>query len=175
MPTKLPGSPSSHGVGRIARAQVHAQMTPEYWIFREFTGGDYGVDCVLELTEKENATNNKIEGQIKGRSEIEPMKRENAISFSLEIQTINYALNSPIAFVLFLANTTTRKIYYLPIQDYFIANPTKFTDLEVNKKTVQLHIPLDNIVCEYNDYDLQQIAKSKYTFDEDNIRTLKKL
>ena len=52
-------------------------------------------------------------------------------------------------------------IYYLPIQDYFIANPALFDQLEQNERKMSVHIPCDNLVFD-NDFELQQIAKSTY-------------
>ena len=45
-------------------------------------------------------------------------------------KTINYGLSSPIAFVLFYVDVDHGIVYYLPIQDYFIANPELFDALE---------------------------------------------
>lgn len=61
----------------------------------------------------------------------------------------------------FFVTVEDETVYYLPIQDYFIANPSMFDSLESNSKTVNVHIPCDNIVSD-NDFDLQQIAKSIY-------------
>lgn len=60
-----------------------------------------------------------------------------------------------------LADANTATVYYLPIQDYFIANSDEFDRLEKNKSKMTLYIPKDNIVND-EDFDLQQIAKSVY-------------
>lgn len=70
-------------------------------------------------------------------------------------------MSSSVAFVLFYVLVDEGKVYYLPIQDYFIANPSLFERLEKNGATLNVHIPLDNVVSD-NDFDLQQIAKSVY-------------
>ena len=55
----------------------------------------------------------------------------------------------------------TEMVYYLPIQDYFIANPALFDQLEQNERKMSVHIPCDNLVFD-NDFELQQIAKRTY-------------
>lgn len=130
------------------------------WEWHEITGTDHGIDILIELVEDEMFLNKKIEGQIKGRSSLKVLKN-GEISFDLDVKTVNYALSSSNAFVLFLVNTTEETIYYLPIQDYFIANPKLFDKAENNDCTVNLHIAPDNILSE-NDIDLREIAKSVY-------------
>lgn len=89
------------------------------------------------------------------------MVTKNAFSYSMEKRTINYGLGSSNAFVLFLVDVTNETVYYLPIQDYFIANSKEFDRLENDNETMTIHIPCDNIVCD-EDFDLQEIAKSIY-------------
>jgi len=79
----------------------------------------------------------------------------------MEIKTIRYGLGSSSAFVLFYVDNVNEIVYYLPIQEYFIANPKLFDKLDTEQKTMNVHIPIDNIVSE-DDYNLQQIAKSVY-------------
>ena len=140
---------------------MHYILSSQRWEYRECTGNDTGLDCIIELVENEQWTNKKLEGQIKGTTNPQKLKSENCFSFSLDIKTINYGLSSSIAFVLFYVDVESEKVYYLPIQDYFIANPVLFDQLEKNKSTMSLHIPLDNLVCD-EDFELQQIAKSTY-------------
>ena len=61
----------------------------------------------------------------------------------------------------FYVDNSNEIVYYLPIQDYFIANPNLFELLNSDQKTINVHIPLDNVVSE-DDFDLRQIAKSVY-------------
>ena len=51
------------------------------------------------------------------------------------------------------------------MQDYFIANIDKMNALEKNTGTVRVFVPLDNKV---EDDELHEIAKSQYTFDDEN-------
>ena len=83
------------------------------------------------------------------------------ISFPIDVKTVNYGLGSNVAFVLFVVDVDNEKVYYLPLQDYFIANPSEFDKLEKNKEKINVHIPTCNLVDD-NDFELQQIAKSVY-------------
>lgn len=158
---KLPKDSPARVIGAEARKLVHYKFPSVRWEFHEITGQDNGLDCTVELVENEAFVNKKIEGQIKGTQNPTKLKNKNAFSFPLDVKTINYGLSSAIAYVLFFVTVEDETVYYLPIQDYFIANPSMFDSLESNSKTVNVHIPCDNIVSD-NDFDLQQIAKSIY-------------
>ena len=157
----FPKDKASGVISREARKLVHNSFSAERWDYHEETGSDNGRDCIIELVEDERFGNKKIEGQIKGTSCPKIIKHEGCFTFSLDVKTINYGLSSPIAFVLLYVTVADKQVYYLPLQDYFIANPDLFDRLFENKTTLNVHIPFDNIVCE-NDFELQQIAKSVY-------------
>ena len=136
----MPGLPkdcAARVISAEARKLVHYRFPSEHWEYHEETGRDVGRDCSIELVESD------------------------VFSFAMEKKTINYGLSSPIAFVLFYVDVDHGIVYYLPIQDYFIANPELFDALESNTTTINVHIPIDNIVSN-EDFDLRQIAKSIY-------------
>ncbi len=145
--------------GSEARGIVHYKISKDHWEYHEITGSDHGIDCSIELIENEKFINKKIEGQIKGTKSPNQLINKDCFSFPMETKTINYGLSSSAAFVLFYVDLANEIVYYLPIQDYFIANPSLFDKLE--QKTISLHIPCDNILNK-DDFDLQQIAKSVY-------------
>lgn len=118
------------------------------------------MDCTVELVEDEEWHNHKIEGQIKG-TQTPNVLRDGNFSYSMDIKTINYGLSSSTAFVLFYVDVVNENVYYLPIQDYFIAHPLLFDKLENNGSKLSVHIPKDNLVSNEN-FELQQIAKSIY-------------
>ncbi len=161
MNTILPKDKASGVISREARKLVHSSFSAERWDYHEETGSDNGRDCIIELVEDECFGNKKLEGQIKGTRSPKKIKQEGCFTFPLDVKTINYGLNSPIAFVLLYVTVEDKQVYYLPLQDYFISNPELFDRLSDNKATLNVHIPCDNIVCE-DDFDLQQIAKSIY-------------
>ena len=169
---KLPKDCSPRRIGAEARKLVHYRFSSENWEFHELTGNDNGLDCTVELVENEQFTNKKIEGQIKGVQKPHKLKNENAFTFPMDVKTVNYGLGSSNAYVLFYVSIDDEIVYYFPIQDYFIANPSMYDRLEKNKEKVNIHIPCDNIVSN-NDFDLQQIAKSVYVGGPS--RTLRKV
>ena len=158
--------------GAVGRQMVHGAFSMERWEYHEITGVDRGTDCEFELVENGQFTNKKIHGQVKGTYHIENYETTdvNTYSFPLEIKIINYALNCSEAFVLFLADAVSSKVYYLAIQDYFIENPKEYIRLKKNKSTVTLHIPKNNIVTN-DDFELQHIAKSVYLVGESGVVT----
>ncbi len=159
--SKLPKDCSQRIIGAEARKLVHYQFSSERWEYHEETGLDHGRDCIIELVENEIFTNKKIEGQIKGTRNPKLLNDQKTYSFPLDIKTINYGLSSATAFVLFYVLVEEEMVLYLPIQDYFIADKTRFDRLEHNASTLNVHIPCDNILNE-DDFDLQEIAKSVY-------------
>ena len=105
-------------------------------------------------------SNKKIEVQIKGRSSIYKLKNGD-ISFGLDVKTINYALGSSNAFVLFLVDIEEEIVYYLPIQEYYISNPDMFSAIENNSSTVNVHINTQNVL-NVNADELCDLAKRVY-------------
>ena len=144
----------------MARQRVHASFDAEKWDFHEMTGTDHGIDCTLELIEEGEWHNHKIEGQIKG-TKTPYILQNGSFSFPLETKTIRYGLSSSNAFVLFYVDVNGNDVYYLPLQDYFIANPQLFDKLMTNQDKISVHIPQDNVVSK-DDMELQEIAKSIY-------------
>ena len=158
---KLPENCTERIIGAEARKIVHYKFPAEHWEYHEETGGDFGRDCIVELIENEQFVNKKIEGQIKGTRNPKKIDSGQFFTYPMDIKTINYGLSSSTAFVLFYVSVDDETVYYLPIQDYFIANPNLFDRLDKNEKTVNVHIPINNTVSK-DDFDLQQIAKSVY-------------
>ena len=146
---------------------VHSAFSADNWEYHEETGVDRGRDCTIELIENEEFHNHKIEGQIKGTTALRFINNHTNISFPMAVKNINYGLGCANAFLLLLADVNSGIVYYLPIQDYFIANPDFFDKLD-SKSTLNLHVPVDNVVNE-DDNDLQEIAKSVYVGGPSNV------
>lgn len=115
----FPNDSPNHRTGERARACVHYYIDANCWEYREETGSDYGRDCILKLFENGEARNKRIEGQIKGSRS--PKTLNNGfISFNMPIRTIEYALESPLPFVLFWST-------YDPIANAFGAYQYRIT------------------------------------------------
>lgn len=146
----------------------HYILNTDHWEYKQETGNDVGRDCILELSENDQWKNHKIEGQIKGkRTPLEILGGE-YISFPLETKTINYALQSPIAFVLFVVDTTSEIVYYQPIQEYFINHPDLLDKLSSKQKTINIRIPSNNTLPQ-RDKELQELAVVIYKKQENGI------
>ena len=158
---KLPKDCTARQIGSKARQLVHYRFNAERWEFHEITGTDHGTDCLLELIENNEFSNREIKGQIKGSRNFKYINNRTFISFNLDVKTINYGLNCSVPFLLFLVNVDSEIVYYLPLQEHFIANPSLFERLSKNNSTLAIHIPCDNIVND-NDAELQQLTHYSY-------------
>ena len=143
--------------GSKGQAVVHFLLDADHWDYREETGNDYGRDCVIELSEHDEWNNHKIEGQIKGTAS--PKKVGNEISFSMPVKTIEYALGSSNAFILFVADTSSNIAYFQCVQQYFIDHKDLFDKLD--QKTITIHIPVSQVLPG-NDEQLQQWARTVF-------------
>ena len=157
---KLPEDCSSRAICTRSRGIFAYQIDSNRWEWHEQTGTDHGTDIVLELSDGEFFLGKKIEGQLKGRTEIEFL-RNGKIKFDLDVKTINYALNNSSPFVLFLVDVKEEKVFYLAIQDYFIDNPDRYVAAENNTYSVTLHIDPDSTLTESAD-ELIDIAYRVY-------------
>lgn len=136
---------------------LHYILDTDHWAYKQETGNDVGRDCILELSEDGQWKNHKIEGQIKGKQQPTEICGGKYISFPMGTKTINYALQSPIAFILFVVDTTNEIVYYQPIQDYFIENPHLSEKLLSEQQTINIRIPKENTLPE-QDIKLQKLA-----------------
>lgn len=158
---KLPRDCTARQISSKARQLVHLKFNAARWEFHEITGTDHGTDCIIELIEDNEFANHEIKGQIKGTRNLNYINGGLYVSFSMDIKTISYGLNSSVPFLLFYVDVDKEIVYYLPLQEYFIENPILFERLNSNKSTLSVHIPIDNMV-EDNDFELQEIAKESY-------------
>lgn len=142
--------------GSRGRAIVHFQIDSEHWDYREETGNDYGRDCIIELSENDEWHNHKVEGQIKGTGSIKKIDDGSYISFPMPVRTIEYALGTSTAFVLFVADTKTNDVYFQCVQDYFIENKKLFEKLE--QSTINIRIPVSQNLTS-GDAALQELAR----------------
>lgn len=163
-----PKDTEQHKIGRNSTRILIYTLDSDHWNYKPETGSDVGRDCVLELAENDQWKNHKIEGQIKGKQKPIEILNGKYISFPLEIKTINYALQSPIAFVLFLVDTTNEIVYYQPIQEYVIAHPNLLSKLSSEQQTINIRIPKDQIVSK-EDSDLQRLAAMMYKPQENGL------
>lgn len=155
--SKLPKSTSSHAIGREARKQIPLFFNSEIWEHRENTGCDYGLDMIFEYIENEEVTGLKIDAQIKGSIKFKRLKN-NDITFSLDIKTINYASKSRNPFLLLLYEISSKSAYYFNIKDNI--NFDIISKIEKNQSSYQIHIPQENKLKLENNDVLISIVKT---------------
>lgn len=100
----------------------------------------------------------------------EGIEEKNGFSFDLDIKTINYALDSSVAFVLIVVDINEEDVFCVPIQDYFIANPKYFNKLN-NKISINIKFNEENLLSEYEN-ELKELAKSTYIRRDMNIEKI---
>ena len=153
--------------GRRAETRSFQILFPKFnsdhWDFIGHDQHDHGVDYTFEYIENNEYHGYRILSQIKGSSLLK-IKGKDYVSFSLPVKTANYAVSCRNPFVLFVVDLKTGVAYYLALQDYFIANPDSYERLLKNSTSINVHVPIDNVVNHENS-DLIAIAKSGYSFD----------
>lgn len=147
---------------------LHYVLDTDHWEYRQETGNDVGRDCTLELSEDNQWKNHKIEGQVKGRKDLNEILNGQYISVPIYVKTINYALQSPIAFVLFVIDTTNEIVYYQCIQEHFINRPELLHKLLTGQDKVNIRIPKSNILPQ-QDKALQKLATAIYRRQENGL------
>lgn len=162
MAQEFPKDDDNRASGSRAKGIVHYKFNADHWEYRDYTGVDVGIDCCLELTENDEWTGNIIECQVKGRSHPKFNTTREFISLEIKKSTLNYALSRASSYVVLLVDLSDETIYYLPIQEFFIANPSYFPKLSSNQEYITIRIPTDNKVTN-EDNNLQEIARSRYT------------
>lgn len=157
---RFPQDGENSPVGRKAKVKVIAAFNTDFWEFHEMTGNDVGIDLKFELIENQEYRNNRVECQVKGRTKVTHLE-SGIITFTMEVKTINYALNSPYCFLLLLYDEESSYIYYLPIQEYFHNNLRERKKLR-SQKTINIHISTDNTVSPNNEKILMNYARARY-------------
>ena len=182
----LPLEKDTEKTGRGGMALAHKAFNYDHWQYREFTGRDVGMDCQFEyINESDEWINAALHCQVKGTKTLSHylLKDNLTISYSLDVKTLNYALRDSSAFLLLIGDLVEEKVYYLPIQDYFIENPKMYEKLKSKSKervklksdgkksdpTLNIHVPLSNLVTYENDEQLIKLAKSSYQLYEGKI------
>lgn len=151
-----PKDNTNRKIGSRAHAILHYRINSNHWEYREDTGNDFGRDCILELSENDEWNNKKIEGQIKGTSVIQKIEHGIYVSYPMPVKTIEYALGTSTAFVLFVIDVNTEDVFYQCIQDYFIEDKNLFKKL--NQNTINIRIPIiQNLASD--DVLLQDLAR----------------
>ena len=147
---------------------LFSKLDAEHWVWNSKDTFDHGVDYGFEYIENNEYKGYRIISQIKSSSKL--VIKNGSIPFDFPVKTASYAIGSAQPYIFFLVDLNSETVYYLPLQDYFIANENKLLDTMTNTSTVRVFVPIDNIVS-YEDADLIEVAKSQYSFNEVLVKT----
>lgn len=164
----FPADNPARRIASRAAAIVHYQIDSNRWLYRQETENDVGRDCVLEMSLNGKWKNQKIEGQIKGTTNLakHTLKRTPELSFSVELKTVGYGLGSPIPFVFFFVDVRKETIFFLEIQEYYLSHKEQFGQLSEGQKTINLRVP-DTMILEQKPDELCCIAQRVYKCDSE--------
>nr|MBC8218414.1 DUF4365 domain-containing protein [Planctomycetota bacterium] len=104
---------------------------PAEWIIREVSERDYGIDCYIELVNRDNeVTGDLLSVQLKGTDNIkwrvinEEMKE--ATFSGLAAETIHYWMNLSVPVFLFVADLNSRNVYFAPVKKQVRSQYSKY-------------------------------------------------
>ena len=104
---------------------------PARWIIREVSERDYGIDCYIELINRDNeVAGDLLSGQLKGTERIEWRKKkdgnEEATFSGINIETINYWMNLPVPVFLLVADLNDRNVFFAPVKQQVRSQYSKY-------------------------------------------------
>jgi len=117
---KLPKRLDTH-IKESASWKILENKVPAEWVIREVSERDYGIDCYIELVNKDNEiTGDLLSGQLKGTEKIKWKAKRNEVreaTFSgIKIETIHYWMNLPVPVFLLVADLTDTKLYFASVK-----------------------------------------------------------
>ncbi len=118
---EFPKRTDSH-VTESASWKILQKSLPEEWVIREVTERDYGIDCYVEIVQKDRqVTGDLCSIQLKGTDGIEWSKDANGqhsrARFSgIKKTTINYWMNLPVPVFLMWADIAKGKLFFSPVK-----------------------------------------------------------
>ena len=160
-----------NAIGRGGMRLAHYAFDFECWEFRLGTGKDVGEDCVFEYIDEHAWHNARLRTQVKGirNPKTYLVAKDTEFSYPLGKEFIEYALRSSEAFVLLLCDLMNEKVYYLPLQDYFINNPEEYKRLRSDTGTMKMRVPVTNIVDNAHNEELVALANNSYVFKDGKV------
>lgn len=117
---RLPKRPESHII-ETAAWRVLQNSIPDEWILRDVTGRDYGIDCYLELVNRDHeVTGDLISLQLKGTNSLEwrdDGEFEQSTFSGIKRRASNYWMHLPVPVFLCVADTENGKLYFASVKD----------------------------------------------------------
>lgn len=163
---RFPADSESRRVDSRACAIVHYAIDSNHWEYKLETGGDFGCDAILELSENNYWTGNRVRVQIKGTRHIDRylVSKGAEISFPLSVDTLNYTLTSPESFLLFVVDIESEAIYYCELHEHLSSHANLVEKMESQQK-VSIRFSRGKILESGNDAELQAAARRRFAPD----------
>ncbi len=158
--SKMPIDCQQRRIASRARAVLHGRVNTDRWLYREVYDDPDGVDCTLELSEKNRWHGDVINGQIRGTTRLRRLSGGD-LSFAMETRDLRAAMRYAGAYVLFLVEVKSGEVYFLPVQDYVLSDRGVQKKLLGRQKRVNVRIPAENLLLD-DDAALRRIAKKRY-------------
>ncbi len=117
---RFPQRTNTH-VSETESWRILQELAPKEWIVREVSERDYGIDTYIEITTSDgNVTGNLVSVQLKGVEgiswKVNNDGSKTAPSPAVKTSTALYWLNLPIPVFLFVADVSTRNLYFLSVK-----------------------------------------------------------
>jgi len=168
---KLPKSPPEH-ISERESWKILDNCLPSEWILRDVTGRDYGIDCYIELVNKDNEiTGNLISVQLKSNNELEWKKRrgssrESALFSGIKIATVNYWMKLPVPTFLCIAELKSKSIYFATIENqvrkrYNLFNRQKTFSFYLDK---HFNLSRDNGIINFLASYFRELSHKSFSF-----------
>ena len=144
-----------HKIDNRAQA-ILKNNAPDYWSMQD-PSEDYGTDYYVQVFDKETGEAKPIFFliQLKGTEKFN--ENEEFVKFIFKTETLNHYLkkvHNPI-FLIFI-ETTSKRIFYLFLQEYINETLNNEKPNWINQKTVTINIPKSNV---FNSDKIEKIAK----------------
>lgn len=159
-------------ITETASYKIFSKNIPNYFIIREVTERDYGIDCYIELTNERNQlTGNMVSIQLKGIASGINWNQSDYYTFSgINKSTTNYWKNFIIPVFLCLVDIHNEKVFYIPVKSYIRKNYLDYSNGTTFSyrfyKTNELNISnLNTFLNEYfEERELKKFDKEVITF-----------
>lgn len=170
---KMPKRAKQH-VSETASYKIFSNKIPNNWIIREVTERDYGIDCYVELVDRENClTGHLISFQLKSKTTITWSKKNpDYFNFpAIDIDTVNYWYFFSVPVFICLIDISEEQVYFLPVRTFVRRNFKKFAlqDKLSFRFCKKLELSTTNgiptlVGLYFNDLKIQQFEHDAITF-----------
>ena len=129
---KMPKRSIQH-VSETASFKIFSKQIPNHWIIREVTERDYGIDCYVELVDKnDNLTGHLLLFQLKSQAKVNWSKKDpDHYNFpAIDIGTVNYWFHFAVPVFVCLIDLAEERTFFLPVKTFVRSNYAKYAAQE---------------------------------------------